>query len=443
MSASSGLGEPLLPSASPHLSFTHSPTDSVQHATPRSVPRTEAPRRDSEAEDSRFVGDLNPEGIFLAATSPSTTRGPAQPDQIGVWLSEKPSREKPSRWEPKYYSSLPARNVKSSSIYIPDPVTSRLFLPHLEEQCLSLLPRSADLQALRKIYSEEIHPIFPILDFSRIDALPSHSPTNILLNQAICLAASSSWSSKRFLRLPVADQTVATLNRKEFAQHMSLAMRTSLNLGLVKDRLSLIQIYALLSMFTQFSDERPISAELSGQAVNHLQTLGLHVLAVKNRKDKDHALRVFCCVWALDRLNAAFHGRPVLMHERDFGQNLESSIKAQESSFQLFLRIVLLLDKVIDLYRPKPDDAIQEWKESFPHFEEIVYQSGALRVRANLLGKVQLAPIISTAVLFILHQLPSKLYIMQWQSCRAGHTRFKSYLTHLHHTFDKVYQRYV
>lgn len=33
---------------------------------------------------SRFIGDLNPEGIFLAATSPDATRGMSK-DSIGVW----------------------------------------------------------------------------------------------------------------------------------------------------------------------------------------------------------------------------------------------------------------------------------------------------------------------------------------------------------------------
>jgi hypothetical protein len=33
---------------------------------------------------SRFIGDLNPEGIFLAATSPDATRGVSN-DSIGVW----------------------------------------------------------------------------------------------------------------------------------------------------------------------------------------------------------------------------------------------------------------------------------------------------------------------------------------------------------------------
>ena len=375
--------ESSLSSTSPHIGILNSPTSTSQHETPRSVPYVETQRRNSEDENSRLVGDLNPEGIFLAATSPSTTGGSALPDRIGVWLSDKPGSGKP-----KFYSSIPTRNVQSSSIYIPDPITSRFFLSHLEDQCLSLLPDSTNMDALQKIYSEEIHPIFPIIDFDSINESSSQSPAHILLKQVICLAASSSWSSTRFLQLSISGQSMTTLSCKEFSQHMSLAIRTSLNLGIVKDKMSLIQVYALLSLFTQFSGDRNISAELNAQAVTHLQTLGLHhTRDVSNGRDRDHSLKIFCCVWALDRLNAAFHGRPILMHERDFGRNMESSIEAQDHCFQLFLRIVYLLDKVVDLYRPKVDDVVLGWEENFPHFEDIVNQAGALRVRTNLLGK--------------------------------------------------------
>lgn len=35
--------------------------------------------------NSRFIGDLNPEGIFLAATTPNATRGISSDESIGVW----------------------------------------------------------------------------------------------------------------------------------------------------------------------------------------------------------------------------------------------------------------------------------------------------------------------------------------------------------------------
>jgi hypothetical protein len=63
-------------------------------------------------------------------------------------------------------------------------------------------------------------------------------------------------------------------------------------------------------------------------------------------------MRLFLCAWTIDRLNAAFHGRPVLMHERDFDLGMKQCIARYKPAFQVMLRVVDLLDKVISLYRP-------------------------------------------------------------------------------------------
>jgi len=53
-------------------------------------------------------------------------------------------------------------------------------------------------------------------------------------------------------------------------------------------------------------------------------------------------------------MNAAFNGRPVLMHERDLRKDLTCCFEEQEPCFRVFLKVIELLDKVIDLYRPLP-----------------------------------------------------------------------------------------
>jgi hypothetical protein len=334
-----------------------------------------------QTDESRFVGHLNPEATFLAAISPTGTAGCIEPDEVGVWLSEKSRTAKP-----KYYSSLPLKKTQSDSIYVPDLVISRLFLSHFEDQCLSLLPDSADFEALNRIYFDEIHPIFPILDRRVFEELSPTLPTTVVLKQVVCLAASSSWSSKPFLNFSVDGHRIST-GRKEFALQLSLAARTSINLGLVKDKFALTQILALLSMSMQFSDDRHISAELTGRAVSYVQTLGLHILTKRDIEDEEHVVRTFCCVWALDRLNAAFHGRPVLIHDRDLGRDVEKSISAQDSCFQLFLRTILLLEKIIHIYRPNLNEPKPTWENDFPHFETLIHEAGASHVRHNLLGK--------------------------------------------------------
>jgi Fungal specific transcription factor domain len=333
-----------------------------------------AARALEDDEESHFVGDLNPKGIFLAATSPT---GSAEPDSVGVWFSRRPPHSLKDS-----YSRIPLRQSRSSSIYSPDPLISNVLLPYLEDQCLRLLPKPPDFEGLSRIYFDEVHPIFPVLEREAFIAMPESSPAKVLLKQAICLAASTNKHAKTFLSLP----TNTTPSRSEFAEQLLLALRTSLDLGFVKDKLVSIQVLALLSLFTQLSDDRNLSAELNSRAVTCIHTTGLH-LQNANRKDSDSMTRLFCCVWAVDRLNAAFHGRPVLMHERDFGRDLKACFAQQESCFQLFLRTVLLLDQVIDLYRPISGDSSVSWEGSFPAFEDLLHISGAFRVTAHLVGK--------------------------------------------------------
>lgn len=332
-------------------------------------------REEERADDSRYVGHLNPESAFILAASPATTNS-ADADKVGVWLSEKLQPDRPT-----YLSSLPRKNAKSNAIYIPDLMISKLLLPHLEDECLSLIPTASNYDALRGLYFKQAHPLFPILDEVALQAMQPQLPGTILLKQAICLAGSSCLSAEPFLHFTSSEPQ--PLSRAEYAQKLSLALRTSLNLGLVSDKFVLSQVFALLSLFTQFADDRHLSAELNARAVAHFQTLGIHVAP---ELSATHSTRLFLSIWALDRLNAAFHGRPTIMKQEDFGQDVERCIEKQEPSFQLFLRTVLLLDRVIDLYRPKASARDLSWDADFPDFEDIVERAGASTVGTTLIG---------------------------------------------------------
>jgi hypothetical protein len=347
-----------------------------------STPRTDITSRTEEpGDESRFVGHLNPESIFIAAQSPVTGTASVEADAVGIW-----SPQKPRNARTESHSSLPVKTTRLGSIYLPDLEISKLFLSQFEAQCLALLPNHASLEALCKIYFDEFHPLFPILDQKSFEKLPSDDPTKVVLNQVVCLVASSSWSSTQFLSIPIVGKPSIT-GRKAFAQQLSLAARTLINFGVIKDKLVLIQLHSLLSLSMQFSEDRNLCAELNARAVSIVQTLGLHLLTRTDVKDREVATRIFCCVWAMDRLNAAFHGRPVMIHERDLGRGLSEGINAQDGCFQLFLRTILLLDKVIGLYRPNAILSEDVWETGFPTFETLVQQAGASNVKHRSLGK--------------------------------------------------------
>lgn len=248
------------------------------------------------------------------------------------------------------------------------------------------IPEGSDFRVLYKIYLKDIHPIFPVLDCDVFEALSPSSPERGLLRQALCIAASTSPMAKGYLKTP--SRSAGYTSRDEFIKDMVFSIRYLLSIGLVKDKIILVQVLSLVALFTQFARDRDLSAELSASAVGYCHTSGLHlqgqITRGNDRLGSVH-IRLFCCVWALDKLNAAFHGRPVMMHERDIGRDLETCFAQQEPCFQLFLRTVSLLDNIIELYRPRKDLSVIP-EHDFPLFEDVVEKSSALCINSQYLG---------------------------------------------------------
>jgi hypothetical protein len=118
------------------------------------------------------------------------------------------------------------------------------------------------------------------------------------------------------------------------------------------------------------------------------QTLGLHVSYPDETESLEKSHRLFWCIWALDRLNAATNGRPTLIHEQDIGEQLLSFVPAHLPAFRLFLRICRLLDEVISQYRPRPMLCINVSRRAIPDFESLVCEAGATEVDTPSIGKL-------------------------------------------------------
>jgi hypothetical protein len=323
---------------------------------------------------SRFIGDLNPEGIFLAATSPTATTGADKADRIGIWLTERLSKS--------HGNSLP-HQVESSAFYGFDPLIQKVMIPLLAEECLALLPPQPELEKLRSIYFDKHHQIFPVINENSFRRMDRTEPGSILLQQGMCLVASLNPSAKGYLRLPKAS---TLLSPREFGRKISAAMRTSIELGLVSNKIIIIQGLALLSFSIDGPNGGDMSSQLCGRAVHYVHSVGLHIQSRSEGQDNQYAESLLCCIWALDRLNAALHGRPALMHERDIGRNLEACFQKQNVCFRLFLRVIALLDNIICLYRPNGDRNLGT-SAVFPLFEQLLEETGGSHVPTSLLSK--------------------------------------------------------
>jgi hypothetical protein len=206
----------------------------------------------------------------------------------------------------------------------------------LEEECRSTIPPREKVEALSKIYFEKVHPILPVIDQETYSSLSPADPAYVLLQQGICLAASKNFIARPYLIISPSSQPMSC---RAFGERLSSSMRISIELGLVSNKIIIIQALALMSQFSDNPIGEDISSQLCGRAVQHVQSLGLHLKGQHEEHIDRCNTTLLCCIWAIDRMNAAFNGRPVLMHERDLRKDLELCFAQQEPCFRIFLKV--------------------------------------------------------------------------------------------------------
>ena len=326
---------------------------------------------------ARFVGDLNPEALFVAEKgSRSTSRlGCAS---VGTWLER--HNEFKNMKRPLQEISHSARKTTLPPFL---PCSLRAVLQSLEKECLSIVPSKEDFASLQSIYFSKVHPIWPIVTENSLD---SHGVVkSIWLRQALSIMVSTDPIAQAYLRLPESDKR---LSRLEFSERLAAVVKVALDMGFITDKKLLIQVTALLSFYIEGINGSEDSARYCSAAVHHAQNIGLHLTRPQNCSKEEEKERLFFCVWALDRLNAAFNGRATLIHNWDIGMNLvECFRKEQVPSFRVFLEICLLLDKAIGLYRPVTYGASEISGASILTFEDIVVKCDAFNTDNAILGR--------------------------------------------------------
>ncbi|QPG94096.1 hypothetical protein C2857_004615 [Epichloe festucae Fl1] len=351
----------------------HSPYANRHH-----VARNNSAQSDGlEQQPSRFVGDLNPEGMFLEATASVSAGASSQKGDVGIWSC----------------SGAFGGSAQSSQFITsrPPPMMDRFLLPFVREHCLSCLPPPEDFSRLKNVYVQKIHPIFPVIPITDLDNNLDH-PCNIVLRQLVCLAAAADPELTEHFRL--LNRGPGLLAAQDFSQSLSSSVRAILETSLITDRVLHIQALVMLSLYTQptCAEEADLPAQLGGRAIHHTQTLGLHLLRYDG-PNCDDLENLFCCVWALDRIIAAENGRPCLIHERDIGADLEACIRKRPPCFRLFLSVVQWLDQVVELYRPGPSAEASGLEKiayiDLPVLEAMIVNADALKVPSCLIATIE------------------------------------------------------
>ncbi|KAH7322630.1 hypothetical protein B0I35DRAFT_476561 [Stachybotrys elegans] len=351
----------------------HASVSAPASASP--VGDAQLPSSSSKARSSRFVGDLNPEGIFMEAAGSAFVKEGTQKGDVGIWFS----------------SSVPGAGQAQLVTSRPPQIMDRFLLPFVREHCLSCVPPEADFAKFRHVFLHKIHPIFPVIPAAAL-AGDLGSPSNVLLRQLVCLAAVTDPEMRPYLYLE--NKGSELLTASDFSQTVSSAVRAILETSIIPDRILHIRALTILSLYTQptCAEEADLPAQLGGRAIHHIQTLGLHLLPFEGPYTADME-NLFCAVWALDRINTAIYARPCLFHERDIGTNLHACIKNQPPCFRLLLFVVQWLDQVFELYRPGPSAEISGMSKvayiDLPVLEAMIVDADALHVPSPLIATIE------------------------------------------------------
>ncbi|KAI1207880.1 uncharacterized protein F4807DRAFT_452680 [Annulohypoxylon truncatum] len=345
---------------------------------PEPEPLPERPERPSsqnqEGHASRFIGDLSPEAILMEATSLCSHRDVSVRGGLGIWQPRAADSTKPTN---PFILTSPSRQAVQD-----------MLKAYVWSHCIACCPPPSDYAILRRIYLEKLDPIFPILGSRLIATSLQDEIEGKVLQQIVSLAAAADPEASRHLRL---NPEGPLLSRHDFCDSLSNSIQTIIDAGLITDRIFLVRILSALSLYMQPSspDEADVPALLNSRAVHQMHTLGLQMASEDSHGSSKDSRTLFCCVWALDRINSAFYGRACLIHERDIGWNLDECITAQAPPFRLFLMLIGLLDKVIGLYRPgnrQEDEFIVE----LPIFEQMILDAGAARVSSSCLASLEI-----------------------------------------------------
>lgn len=366
------------PSPSDPSNKTQVPTPSYSTGDRRPASpavRNREAEKDEGPHPSTFYGDLNPEAILMEATSLCSHRDVSAPGGLGIWQNPIPPR-------PRTQSASVPTVQSSSRRAVQDMLKSYLW-----NHCLPCRAPAPDYAVLRRIYFEKMNPMLPIFEDPAVSGIPDE-PTDILVQQVISLAAAADPEAIQHLRL---SPNGPLLSRQEFCACLSNSVLTTLDAGIVTDRVWLIRLSAGLSLYTQptNAEEADIPALLNSRAVHQMHTLGLQMAVDDTHPKKDMIRTIFCCLWALDRITGAFYGRACLIHERDVGWDLEECIEAQAPAFRLLLKMINLLDQVIGLYRPgtRPSQPVLI---ELPIFEQMIIDAGALRMASSCLASLEI-----------------------------------------------------
>lgn len=284
----------------------------------------------------RFVGDTHAEtNLEFEQDGPSARR---DRDGVGMWVE----------------SNDEQADSASSAGGEPENTPSRT---------LGIL--EADKRALIAIFLARVQPLLPILEASYTDidhamAMPE------TLSWAVCLVACKDQRSRQHRRF--SGGAITPVSR--FASKLHRMISRRLHDWQRFDRVVLIRVLTLMSTHHEGAEGAEEAAMQLTQAAHYAYSMGMHLkrASVEEQQQQD-AARLFWCIWSLDKVNAAWNGRPRMSYEADVGLSFVDSLSLFDVPGRLWMKVARLLSSVIDLYSPRPCVDTESHIKDFPRWE--------------------------------------------------------------------------
>ena len=319
----------------------------------------------------KFVSDLNPESTLLNRPVPATNYRQKQPNgDIGVWVDRK-------EWD-----TLVKQKNDAANNVTHDPAVN-------QSLGYNQRPRSDALGPLINIYFNKIHPILPLLDETEFRTNHAEGTIPEPLAHAMCLVAAKDAEAVPHLKL---SDSLATVPPRQFCSVLHATIASALRMPVRCEKTTLIRILALTSLHTEGPEGAEEASIWLSQAIHYGQTLGIHLgQQASTPAGSDMVMkRLFWCLWALDRTNAATNGRPIIMSDVDIAIEPFGPGESGFPGFEAWLKIAHLLNKIIDFYRPTTDLNVCGWEGDYPTLEEIIDEVQGWELSVSALATIHL-----------------------------------------------------
>ena len=239
------------------------------------------------------------------------------------------------------------------------------------------LPKST-VDALLPIYISLLDDLLPIVDGARVFRDYSNGQSSLYLVRALCLVISKAKQAAPFLRLQQDGPVLAPL---EFASKLLIGLEAAIKADLELDRVTKIQILALMHLHNDGLAGMDRSSNHLSQAISEAWALSLH-WKIPGNADQDQCDYLWWTLRNLDRLNKPIQGAaPFIIDDKDVA--IDRIVANENNHRSQVMGVSLLLGDLMfvatKVYKASSTATSDDDFDMIPSIEDIVHEASFTR----------------------------------------------------------------